>query len=305
MFRMQHTFVLVNPLAGGGLGARRVAPLRAWLERHAPDVRVHVASSVSDSLDTLQRAPAQSRVVLVGGDGTINTVLPAMLERQHTLALVASGSGNDCARALGLAGMRWLDTLTIAVHAPASPWDIGWLSAVGIERPFASSLTAGFDSAVGHRAILGPKRLRGLPRYLLATLRELSALQKWPMEVRLDGALAHSGTTLFTSTLNTPTYASGMPAVPHANPCDGKLDVLIAGEFSRLGALLMLPRLLLGKHLDHPQIQTHAYTHMQIQSSVPIPLATDGEYVGTSAHIEARVLPGGLQVVRAPANTRQ
>lgn len=296
---MQNTLALINPMAGGGMGARRAGPLQDWLRQHAPDVRTHVASSVEDSLQTLQNLPQKSRVVLVGGDGTINTVLPALLERQHSLALVPSGSGNDCARTLGLGGMHWRDALALAVRASASAWDVGWVSGDGLHRPFASSLTAGFDSAVGHRALLGPKGLRGLPRYLLATMRELSSLQTWPLQVWLDGQLVHRGATLFASSLNTPTYASGMPAVPHANPSDGQLDLLIAGEFTRLGALSMLPRLLMGKHIGHPRIQTHPYTHMKIQTAVPVPLATDGEYIGVSAQIEVRVQAGGLQVVRA------
>ena len=40
---------------------------------------------------------------------------------------------------------------------------------------FASSLAAGFDAAVGLRALRGPAWLSGQPRYLWATLREIAA----------------------------------------------------------------------------------------------------------------------------------
>ena len=65
--------------------------------------------------------------------------------------------------------------------------------------PFLSSLTAGFDSAVGLRAINGPRWLRGLPRYLLATFGELAALRNWPLQVTTDGELIHNGPALFAS----------------------------------------------------------------------------------------------------------
>ena len=98
-----------------------------------------------------------------------------------------------------------------------------------------------------------------MPRYLWATLNELIHLRDWSLEVRSDGQLVHQGAALFASSLNTPTFGSGIPAVPHARMDDGQLNVLWSGPFSRPGALTMLPRLLMGWHLSHPRIATRAF----------------------------------------------
>jgi diacylglycerol kinase family enzyme len=177
--------------------------------------------------------------------------------------------------------------------------DVGWLHTATQRRPFLSSLTVGFDSAVGFKALQGPRWLRGLPRYLLATLRELSALQTWDMQVTLDGVPMHHGITLFASTLNTPTYGSGMPAVPHAQINDGELDVLIAGEFNTLQTMAMLPRLLVAKHLSHPRVLTRRFKTMAIACAQPLPLATDGEYVCEATSVTVQVAHAALQVIRA------
>jgi diacylglycerol kinase family enzyme len=295
---MQTLHVLVNPHAGGGRAARLVPALRDWGGTLGTPLTVLVADSVPQALAWLQTLPPGATVALVGGDGTVNQMLPALLQGHLKLALVPQGSGNDVARALGVAGMHWREALRWAMQATPRPVDVGWLHTDTLQRPFLSSLTVGFDSAVGFKALHGPRWLRGLPRYLLATVRELAALHTWDMEVLLDGAPVHTGSTLFASTLNTPTYGSGMPAVPHAQIDDGALDALIAGDFNRLQAIAMLPRLLLGRHLGLPGVHNRRFQHMQIRSQQALPLATDGEYVGEASHLEVRVSPAALQVLR-------
>ena len=155
------------------------------------------------------------------------------------------GSGNDCARAWGLHRLSWQQALTHALQASPQTIDLGRVELNDISvHYFHSSLAVGFDASVGNRALAGPKYLRGLPRYLLATMRELVQLKNWPLKIDADGQVVHHNASLLASTLNTPTYGAGMPAVPHASIQDGQLNLLIGGTFNRLQTLLMLPRLL-------------------------------------------------------------
>ncbi len=297
------TLVLLNPHAQGGRAARRATALRAWLAAHAPDAQLAAPNALEDSLALLQSQPEGSRVVVVGGDGTLNRWLPMLLARRLTVGLVPMGSGNDSARAWGVDGLPWTQALTLALQGPAQATDTGmahWRDLQGQTHhtPFLSSLTAGFDSAVGLRALHGPRWLRGLPRYLWATLHELIHLRHWNLTVHSDGQLKHQGASLFASSLNTPTFGSGMPAVPHAQLADGQLDALMAGAFGRLGALGMLPRLLIGRHLSHPRIACWCYEQLDIGCAQGVPLAADGEYLGEAQHVRIDCQAGRLQVVR-------
>ena len=295
--------ILINPHARGGRARRLMGPVQQWLHGHPGTSGLAMPESVPEAHTWLRSLPPGSRVALVGGDGTVNQMLPALLECGHCLAVVPMGSGNDVARALGVARLPWQQCLELARQATARPMDVGWLHANGEQRPFLSSLTVGFDSAVGYRALQGPRWLRGLPRYLLATLREIAALQTWQMTIHADGALAHQGTTLFASSLNTPTYGSGMPAAPDAQIDDGRLNALIAGRFGRLQALGMLPLLLAGRHLGHPRIRTLTYEQLQVTCETAMPLATDGEWAGKTRHVHVQIAPAQLQVVRASPTT--
>ena len=297
---MAQAFIILNPNAAGGQAASLVEPIRQWLAANAPDVPMFESDSVGRSVATLQCLPARTRVVLIGGDGTLHHMLPVLLTHRHSLGLVPLGSGNDTARALGLHGMPWERALEHALSGTAVRMDIGELVTARRRVPFVSSLAVGFDAAVGQRAINGPSWLHGLPRYLWATLRELVSLRTWDMRVTVDGALRHEGNALFASTLNTPSYGSGMPAVPHARLADGRLDLLVAGRFGRMSTLLMLPRLLAGAHLENARVKTWRFDTLRIDSASDVPLAADGEPLPASRDFEVRVRASALSVVRGP-----
>ena len=302
------TLVLLNPHAQGGRAARQLPALASALLTLAPEATLAAPTSLADSLALLQSQPAGSRVVVVGGDGTFNRWLPALLDKPLTVGLVPMGSGNDSARGLGPYGMPWHAALAHALSAAPHAVDTGlasWTDLQGAqhETPFLSSLTAGFDSSVGLRALNGPRWLRGLPRYLWATLNELVHLQVWPLQVHADGQRLHEGPALFASSLNTPTFGSGIPAVPQGRMNDGQLDLLWAGPFSRPGALLMLPRLLMGWHLSHPRVDTRAFATLTLSCAPGVPLAADGEYLGLARQLTVRVRPASLNIATLRLST--
>ncbi|MCO5106244.1 MAG: hypothetical protein M9907_04080 [Burkholderiaceae bacterium] len=291
--------VLLNPRAAGGRAGRLAEPLRQWLAARAPDAVFAAADDLSRSRALLRERPEGSRAVLVGGDGTVHRLLPELLGRSLSLGLVPVGSGNDLAGALGLRGLAWNDALALALQGADSACDLGELSTAAGALPFASSLAAGFDAAIARRAAEGPPWLRGLPRYLWATLRELAALQRRRLRVVADGAVVHDGEALFASSLNTPSYGAGMPAVPGARIDDGRLDLLVAGRFGRVGALLMLPRLLAGRHLGHPEVCAASFAELRVECDAELPLAADGEPLAGAREFTVRVRPGALRAVRA------
>ena len=95
--------------------------LTTWLRQHAPHARPLESAAIEVSLAALKALPAGSRVVLIGGDGTVNRTLLALLKRGHELGSVPLGSGTDAARAFGVRGWHWQAAPAHAPAAPASP----------------------------------------------------------------------------------------------------------------------------------------------------------------------------------------
>lgn len=306
--------VLLNPHAQGGRVARLWPVLQRVLPALDPQASLRSLDTPAEAARVIGALPPGTRVVAVGGDGTLHRWLPALLAAQAELAVVPMGNGNDVGRALGLVPLRtqeWVsgstDTLVRrlahALRAPARAIDLGrveWTDADGQTqtRPFISSLTVGFDSAVVRRTLDVPSGLRGLPRYLWATLGELVHLSNWPLTVVADGATVHQGAALMASSLNTPTFGAGMPAAPEARIDDGQLDLLLAGRFGRLGALVMLPRLLTGTHRGHARVRLLPYRELSITCPSPVPAAADGEWLGLTRALRVAVQPAALRAVR-------
>ncbi|MBE2241750.1 MAG: diacylglycerol kinase family lipid kinase [Burkholderiaceae bacterium] len=296
MIPQRPVVVIVNPLAARGGAAVLAAAMRERLAALAPAARLELPQGVAAARALAAAQPPGTRIVVVGGDGTLQALLPVLAQRDCEVGLVALGSGNDTARAVGLRGLAWPRALQHALDAPALPIDLGECVADGRRELFASSLTAGFDSAVGMRALRAPRWLRGLPRYLWATLAELAALRRWPVAIEADGERVVAGEVLFASVLNTPTYGGGMPVAPDARIADDRLDLIVAAGFGRLGAAAMLPRLLAGRHLPHPRIATRSFALLAATSSVEVPLAADGEPIVAARAWRVRVLPAALRV---------
>jgi YegS/Rv2252/BmrU family lipid kinase len=292
---MSPALCLLNPHAANGRCAALAQPLREAL----PHVPLVLPENVASARQRLLALPEGSRVLVAGGDGTVHQLLPALVARKLQLALLPGGTGNDLARALGLAHLSWEAALAHAQRASATAMDLGEITTPeGGTQLFMSSLTAGFDAAIAIRAQAAPKWLRGQPRYLWATLREISRLRVYPLRVEADGQLLQDAPMLFASSLNTPSYGSGMPAAPGARVDDGALQLLRVGAFGRLGALTMMPLLLTGWHLRHPKVALNSFKTLRLTSSTAVPLAVDGEPLPSAHDISVRVLPGALQVVR-------
>ena len=286
---------LLNPHAANGRCAALAGPLREAL----PQVPLVLPENVAAARQRLLALPEGSRVIVAGGDGTVHQLLPALVARKLQLALLPGGTGNDLARALGLARMGWREALSHAQRAPATVMDVGEIQTVeGGAQLFISSLTAGFDAAIAIRAQAAPNWLRGQPRYLWATRNEIGRLRVYPLRVEADGQLLHEGPLLFASSLNTSTYGSGMPAAPGARVDDGELQLLRVGAFGRLGALAMMPLLLTGLHLRHAKVALSSFKTLRLSSAAPVPLAIDGEPQPSATDIKVRVLPQVLSVVR-------
>ena len=300
----KNSYVILNPYANGGRAARLQSALATALAARGLTKNLLITQSPAEASQMVNALPAGSRVIAVGGDGTVQNLLPSLITGAHTLGLISMGSGNDTARALGVHKLGWQAALDHALHGSATTIDLGEAAFIddqhGNERRvlFISSLTAGFDSAVNLRAVNGPRWLSGMPRYLWATLGELMALRCWDLQVKVDGQTLHQGPALFASTLNTQSFGGGMPAMPHARIDDARLNLLLAGEIGLGQVLHLLPRLLMGWHLEQPKIRHMPFNDMQINSQLALPLAADGEYLGQTLSLHLAVRTAALPAVR-------
>ena len=294
-----HIVVLVNPSSGRGRGAAAATRAVERLEALTDDVRVLTGDSVDDTRRLAREAVASRprALVVVGGDGTLSSVLSAVVGSGVPIALVPAGTGNDLARALGLpfeASDAASAAAELAMNGTPRAIDVGEVESSAGVAHFLTVAALGFDAHVSERT----NRLtwpRGRLRYYVALLIELARLRPMPFSVAFDGgaALAMPGTLIAVG--STRSYGGGMPVCPDADPADGLLDVTHVAPLGRLKLVRLFPLLLRGTHVDRPEVTTVRSSLVEVDAPGLVVYA-DGERVGTG-RARIRAVPGALTVL--------
>ena len=292
--------VIVNPVAGAGRPARMVG----WL-RERPELtdggRLEVTSRRGEAQLLAAEAGERghSRVVVVGGDGTIQEVVNGLLAGSSPvpgLGIVPLGSGNDLARSLGLPtdpGRAW----DVAIGASERPVDVGVAQGEGGTRRFASAGGIGFDAQVAAAMAVRRGWQRGQAGYLLTTLAELRRFRNQRVHLIVDGVVI-TRDVLLVAVANGSHYGGGMKIAPAAKLDDGLLDLCVVGDVSRFTALRQIPNLYRGTHLHHPAVEMLRGSQIEIAGEETTRVHLDGEPWG-GLPIRIRVEPSAL-VVAAP-----
>ena len=157
-----HLKLIYNPAAGRGRARRHVAEATQYLRDGGAQVDVMESRSAEDLTELAALSSvACDRVVICGGDGSLNLAVRKFDLARGTLALIPLGSGDDFARVLGIP-RNTRDACALALGSSARAVDVA--TANGIRYLGVAGL--GFDSEVARHANESVKWLRGSAVYL-------------------------------------------------------------------------------------------------------------------------------------------
>ena len=292
-------WLIANPQAGGGRGARHASVVARTLQQAGVACRLVQPTSAEDSSAVARSAVASGAraVIACGGDGTVHAVLQAMVGTTVPMGMVAGGSGDDIAAGLGFP-THDADVIATALLASLESGgerviDVGVARTDdGVERNFLGVLSTGFDSSVNERANAMP-RLAG-HRYNIAIARELASFRALDYDVVIDG-VRERAPGMLVSVGNGSRYGGGMRICPGAVPDDGLLDVTWLGAVSKPTFLRVFPSVFRGTHVSHPAVRTFRGRSLRIAAQGQVAYA-DGERIGPLP-VEIEVRPGALRVL--------
>ena len=295
----------MNPAAGGGATGRRWPELahRAAALGLAGDALLSEAPGHLAALAAEAVRGGATRLVVVGGDGSVNEVVNGLDGADGVeLAVVPRGTGWDFARTFAIP--RDLDAaVRVALEGDVREIDLGRVSYrtwAGDEArsTFANVASAGISGAIAQRANETSKALGGKVSYYWATLAVFAGWTTGEMRVTV-GDEAREGKMIDVLVCNGRYLAGGMMMCPEALPDDGLFDVLLIGDVTKRDLLFVLPKTYRGKHLPHPRQQLLRAPVVTVDADEPLPSELDGEQPGTTpARFE--VLPRALRL-RVPA----
>ncbi|WP_405689109.1 diacylglycerol kinase [Streptomyces sp. NBC_00057] len=288
--------LFVNPTAGRGRGAHAAQPAASALRDAGFSVRTVLGVDADDALRRAREAVAggTGALIAVGGDGMMSLALQAVAGTTTPLGVVAVGTGNDFARALGT-----------PIRDPAAAGQLAAEALKGVtvreidlgrvgERWFGSVLASGFDSRVNDRG----NRMRwvgGRFKYDLAILAELAAFKPIPYRIRLDGGPVREIEATLIAVGNGSTYGGGMRICADAVMDDGLFDVTVVGDCSRTTLLKVFPRVYKGTHLSHPEVTVHRVSSIEL-AAAGVTAYADGEQLG-ALPLTATCVPGAVRVL--------
>lgn len=299
--------VVTNPTAGSGRGARRGAEAKAALAaggHHLIDLsRGSWAASFEAAVAHRRELDA---LVVVGGDGMAHLGLQVCAERRLPLGIIAAGSGDDIAAAVGLPRhdiAASVERIEAGLRGETVRIDVGKVTGRGIEEParpryFGAVLSAGIDAAVASfaRAITFP---RGPLKYEYATMRVVPRFKPYGVRLTVDGATSSQRCTLV-AIANARVFGGGLVISPGSSITDGALDLVLAEPMSRIDIVRLFPKLKDGSHVDDPRVrivQAREVTVTPDPDGAPLPPAfADGELVGATP-LTVKVAPHALTVL--------
>lgn len=298
--------VIFNPAAAGGnTGRAQGTILKAFEEEFPGGFSVDVTTENGEATALTRRAlsAGASLVVVVGGDGTCNEVLNGFFERRKPvrssarLGFVTGGTGDDVARNLGLpAGLK---AQLRRLHQGRRMVDVGLVRYTGIdgttrERLFLNDCQPGIAGRVVQRVTPALKKLGGFLAYGVASTLTALTYRGHFLTVTCDRDEPVEGQFLGVAAANGRFAGGGMDFAPHSRMDDGKLDVIMIRDQSRMSRLLNFPKIYSGSHVNLPWVISKQARKIRISSDVPVALEADGELLGylpCEIEILPRILP--------------
>ena len=297
--------VLANPAAGSGKASRAFNALRHFANQNNWLVDFQISSSREDLAHLARTAVSEnrSRIFILGGDGTFQTVADALGPHPPViLGLLPAGGGNDLAVSLGIP----LDPLAAARRlVRASPKSLDAVrvrTSDGASRLFMAGGGVGIDAEAA-RFASGPYRaIPGRARYILSALRALVRFEPLKVNVTLrtaSGEIETLSTSVFlAAVLNAQSYGAGVRIAPDANVADSQLDFALLHTLSFLEIAKLLPTLAFTGSLSTPRLERRRITYARIETDPPASFHGDGEILGTTP-VELEVIPAAFQVLRS------
>jgi lipid kinase YegS len=213
------------------------------------------------------------RVVIGGGDGSVNEATNAILNRKGkvpALGIMALGTANDFATSCRIPNEP-IESLTLALTG--TPVSIDACRAN--EKFFLNVATAGFGAAVTANTPVELKNFLGGGAYTIVGLLQALDFEPYPSRVMTPNG-DFSGQLLVGAVCNGRSAGGGQQLAPEALLNDGLLDVLIVNRFS----MADMPQVL--EELRTPGgegkfIQKFQTASLECESEHKIPINLDGE----------------------------
>ena len=246
------------------------------------------------------------KILVVGGDGTMNEVVNGAFLQQKILTpdlilgMITVGTGNDWGRMFNIP-MDYESAIKVIKNENTFLQDTGvikFFSGTDVkERYFINMAGLGFDAIVTKRSNRQKEKGHSSKMlYFWTLLRSLLSYKHTNTSIEIDGKKIKNDT--FTISLGIGKYSGGgMMQTPEAIADDGLFELTLVKNMRKGEIIRSLKRLYNGTILDHPKVEGYTGKKIKIDSDPLIHVEVDGESLGHSP-IEFDILPRSINIVQ-------
>lgn len=313
-FRARDLLVVTNAAAGGAQDDAVQAALAVL--RSATRVRVATTADAGEVERVLAGRTPDERVVIVGGDGSVHTVVNALdrlgrLSPADPVGVVPLGTGNDLARCLGLP-LEPAQAAHVVLGGRPRSLDVLVDDDGGL---VVNAVHAGVGASAAEAAQTWKERL-GAAGYVVGSALAGAREAGWRLRVEVDGRELpgatdggdgdddgdggagdeRAGDRLLMVGLGIGTsIGGGAPLAPGAEPDDGLVDVVVVaatGPLARVGYAVALRE---GDHVERDDVQAVRGREVLVEACAAedaFGTNADGELAGPFTRRRWTVRPG-------------
>lgn len=291
-----------NPIAGGGKAKPRIEELSERLTAAGHSLEVLLTRKAGDAREWAGQNPQDiDRLIVAGGDGTLNEVLNGLVDPSRTpLVQMPVGTANVLARELrfpwkpqGVAHLidhgiiRRVD-LCEARSLPADPAaSLPW-------RRFLVVMSSGFDAMVIEDIHHNRKGKLGFFGYMKPLWRTIRRYSPPKLRVRVEGGPVVEGAMVVVA--NAANYAGLFSVATQAKMDSGQLEVCVLQRGS-VPSLMRYAFAAWRRNLSrHTTARFLQGTRLTIESDAPVAVEVDGELLGQTP-VEVRLTPATVPIV--------
>jgi YegS/Rv2252/BmrU family lipid kinase len=295
---LSKTTIIINPAAGRDRAGRLLNDIQSAFAAALPLTLVETRVSGEEERLTRQAIESGSTtIVAVGGDGTCSKIAGEILKsgRACRLAVIPTGTGNDFAKTIGVAGYAPRQVADLLLRETPARIDVGLADG----RYFVNSCGFGFDPSV-LEATQKVRFLKGDAVYVYAALRQLFSYRG--IDVSANGvAGVESGRMLMVTISNGRSLGGAFKIAPHASVLDGKLDACFFSDSNVVERAKLFVGALRGTHLGMRAVSSASVEQLTLRFARRPSMEVDGELrIARSTTVELKCVPRALSVVAAP-----
>lgn len=242
------------------------------LHRHFKVVLVHNCDDGSLT-DVDHQYGAVDLIFVLGGDGTVHGLLPALLKADTPVCVVPMGTANDLARGLGIPDQP-LTAIKLLLQGDPKYIDVGVVNG----HLFINVASVGIGAFVASRMDDLEKKYGKLLSYALGLYRAWRDAQPIKVRLTLDGKV-HEQRVLQLGVGNGRYHGGGIAVSETAELTDGNFDVYCVAASGLVKLIADLASLWMQAHHTSKSIRTFKAKEVLLETVPACDVNADGELV--------------------------